>query len=191
MGGTGNTIERWEIRIKFSLKPKRSSPFGSVTGYLRNTKMQFGRNGAWVWIHLTVWPRMSCSVRNYWDFYSLFSDAISAVFYRQSEHWTICMLKPNLRRLVAGFPPRRPCFEPESSHVEFVVDEVALGQVFSEYFGFPCQFAFHRLLHNHHHLSSGAGIINRRTKWTQSHPTKNDNICANFSVPSKFYWGKL
>jgi hypothetical protein len=24
--------------------------------------------------------------------------------------------------------------------VEFVVDKVALGQVFSEYFGFPCQF---------------------------------------------------
>jgi hypothetical protein len=23
--------------------------------------------------------------------------------------------------------------------VEFVVDKVALGQVFSEYFGFPCQ----------------------------------------------------
>jgi hypothetical protein len=33
---------------------------------------------------------------------------------------------------------------------------VALGQVFSEYFGFPCQFAFRRLLHNHHHLSPGA-----------------------------------
>jgi hypothetical protein len=33
---------------------------------------------------------------------------------------------------------------------------VALGQVFSEYFGFPCQVSFHRLLHNHH-LSSGAG----------------------------------
>jgi hypothetical protein len=25
----------------------------------------------------------------------------------------------------------------------FVVDKVALGQVFSEYFGFPCQFSFH------------------------------------------------
>jgi hypothetical protein len=40
--------------------------------------------------------------------------------------------------------------------VGFVV-EVALGQVFSKYFGFPCQFAFHRLLHNH--LSSGAGTV--------------------------------
>jgi hypothetical protein len=43
--------------------------------------------------------------------------------------------------------------------VRFLVDKVALGQVFSEYFGFPCQFSFHRLLHIHHHLSTGAGII--------------------------------
>jgi hypothetical protein len=35
--------------------------------------------------------------------------------------------------------------------VGFVVDNVALGQVFSEYFGFPSQFSFHRLLHIHHH----------------------------------------
>jgi hypothetical protein len=28
--------------------------------------------------------------------------------------------------------------------VEFVVDKVALEQVFSEYFGFPCQSSFHR-----------------------------------------------
>jgi hypothetical protein len=39
------------------------------------------------------------------------------------------------------------------------VNTVALGQVFSEYFGFPCQFSFHRLLHIHHHLSSGVGTI--------------------------------
>jgi hypothetical protein len=42
--------------------------------------------------------------------------------------------------------------------VGFVVDKVALGQVFSEYFGFPCQFSFHRLLHTHR-LSSEAGTI--------------------------------
>jgi hypothetical protein len=36
------------------------------------------------------------------------------------------------------------------SLVGFVVDEATLGQVFSEYFGFPCH-AFHRLLHTHHH----------------------------------------
>jgi hypothetical protein len=39
----------------------------------------------------------------------------------------------------------------------FVVDRVALGQVFSEYFGFPCQFLFHQILHTH--LSFGVGTI--------------------------------
>jgi hypothetical protein len=69
--------------------------------------------------------------------------------------------------LVVGFPPRRPGFEPESVHVGFVVDKVALGQVFSEYLGFPCPSSFHQLLHNHNHhhhhrhLSSGAGTYNR------------------------------
>jgi hypothetical protein len=47
--------------------------------------------------------------------------------------WTV----PVLKRLVSGFPPRRPGFEPGSSHVGFVVDKVVLGQVFSEYFSFP------------------------------------------------------
>jgi hypothetical protein len=40
-------------------------------------------------------------------------------------------------------PRRRPGVEPGSGQVGFVVDKVALGQVFSEYFGFPCQFSFH------------------------------------------------
>jgi hypothetical protein len=31
----------------------------------------------------------------------------------------------------------------------FVLDEVALGQVFSEYSGFPCQSSFHQFLHHH------------------------------------------
>jgi hypothetical protein len=31
---------------------------------------------------------------------------------------------------------------------------VALGQVFSENFGFPCQSTFHLLLHNHLHYHS-------------------------------------
>jgi hypothetical protein len=65
---------------------------------------------------------------------------------------------PSLRRLVAGFPPWRPGFDPRSGPVRFVVNKVALGQVFSEYFDFPCQFSFHRLLHAHH-IPSGAGTI--------------------------------
>jgi hypothetical protein len=43
--------------------------------------------------------------------------------------------------------------------VGFLADKVALEEVFSEYFGFLCQFLFHRLLHIHHHLSSGAGVV--------------------------------
>jgi hypothetical protein len=39
-------------------------------------------------------------------------------------------------------------------HMEFVVDEVALRYVSSQYLGFPCQFSFYRLLHIRHHLSS-------------------------------------
>jgi hypothetical protein len=51
-------------------------------------------------------------------------------------------------------------FEPKSSQVGFVVNKVALGQIFSEYCGFSYQFAFHPLLHTHH-LSSGAGTIDQ------------------------------
>ena len=38
---------------------------------------------------------------------------------------------PWLRRLVAGLSPRRPGFDLGSVDVGFVVDKVALGQVFS------------------------------------------------------------
>jgi hypothetical protein len=41
----------------------------------------------------------------------------------------------------------------------FVVNKVALWQVISEYFDFPCQSLFHQLRHNHHHLSSGVGAV--------------------------------
>jgi hypothetical protein len=39
-----------------------------------------------------------------------------------------------------------------SGHVGFVVDKVALGQVFSEYFGFLCQSSLHQILHPHNQL---------------------------------------
>jgi hypothetical protein len=38
-----------------------------------------------------------------------------------------------------------------AEHVGFVVDKVALGQVSSEYFGFPCQSSFHQFLQHHNH----------------------------------------
>jgi hypothetical protein len=41
-------------------------------------------------------------------------------------------------------------------------DKVALGQVFSEYFGFPCnRRLLHQLLHNHPHVSSGECTIGK------------------------------
>jgi hypothetical protein len=48
------------------------------------------------------------------------------------------------------------------------VNKVALGQVFSEYFGFPCQSLFHQFLHNQHHILSGAGKIASSGRSTHS-----------------------
>jgi hypothetical protein len=59
---------------------------------------------------------------------------------------------PQLKRLAAGFPPRRPGFA-SGQHVDFVVDKAVLGQVFSDNFCFPCQSTFHQFLH--HHIQPG------------------------------------
>jgi hypothetical protein len=48
---------------------------------------------------------------------------------------------PQFKQLVASFPLWHPRFDPKSHHVEFVVNKVALGQIFSENFGFPCSTA--------------------------------------------------
>jgi hypothetical protein len=75
-------------------------------------------------------------------------------------------------------PNGAPGFESRSGNVGFVVDKVALGQVFSEHFGFPCKFLLHRLFYIHHHqLSSGCWynrtVSGRLIKWTVSpHPKK-------------------
>jgi hypothetical protein len=45
-----------------------------------------------------------------------------------------------------------------SGHVGFVVNKMAQGQISCEYFGLPCKFSFHQLLHihnHHHHHHSG------------------------------------
>jgi hypothetical protein len=54
-----------------------------------------------------------------------------------------------------------------------MVDKMELGQVFSEYFSFPCQFSVHQLLHADH-LSFGAGKIGQlmtNVPSGLSHPT--------------------
>jgi hypothetical protein len=52
--------------------------------------------------------------------------------------------------------------------VGFVVDEVASGQVFSEYFGFPCQNrSFHQLLYHYNQ----PGQLAETLRWAD-HPSK-------------------
>jgi hypothetical protein len=38
-----------------------------------------------------------------------------------------------------------------TQQVGFMMIKVALGQVFSEYFGFPCQSSFYQFLHHQNH----------------------------------------
>jgi hypothetical protein len=46
----------------------------------------------------------------------------------------------NMKPLIDGFAPRRPGFEPRSNQVGSVEDGTAMGNVFSDFFGFPCHF---------------------------------------------------
>jgi hypothetical protein len=62
-------------------------------------------------------------------------------------HRTIAL--PYLKRSLAGFPPRRPGFDPKSGDMGFLVDKVALGQVFFDELGFPYQLSFHKILYTH------------------------------------------
>jgi hypothetical protein len=72
-----------------------------------------------------------------------FEPAIPASEQPQGSAYYLHTLKavPWLRRLAARLPPRRPGFDPGSVHVEFVVDKVALGQVFPRV---PLSISFHR-----------------------------------------------
>jgi hypothetical protein len=56
--------------------------------------------------------------------------------------------------------------------VGFVVDKVALGQVFSEYFGFPCQSSFHQkfTIITITRSRYNRPFRGRRAEWTQFHP---------------------
>jgi hypothetical protein len=74
------------------------------------------------------------------------------------SHSDVCLV-PKLKNTRNGRTWGSAVSYPKSNMgIGFVVDKVVLGQVFSKYFGFPCQFLFHWLLHTHH-LSSRAGTI--------------------------------
>jgi hypothetical protein len=48
----------------------------------------------------------------------------------------------------------------------FVVEKAALGQVFSEYFGFPYH-SFHQFFHRNHQGLAQKAIGSRSAEWTQ------------------------
>jgi hypothetical protein len=50
--------------------------------------------------------------------------------------------------------------------VGFVVDKVTLGQVFSQYFGFPCQSSFHQFFSTIT-LTYHLGLVQYASKWPQ------------------------
>jgi hypothetical protein len=96
------------------------------------------------------------SPKSQWSAYSVEKyDVSNCNGYQGKFPWVLCLywewtvagpsLKkamPWLRRLVTGLSPQRPGFDPGSVHVRFVVDKVAVGQVFL--FGFPLPVSFHR-----------------------------------------------
>jgi hypothetical protein len=110
-------------------------------------------------------------------------------FYPLSE----CIVAvPWLKRLAAGLSPRRPGFAPGSIHVGFVVDKVALGQVFLRVLPFSPASIIPPLLHIHlspprdvcdtsdqsahyHHLGPklGAWFLTRYFGWKQNKKVKN------------------
>jgi hypothetical protein len=84
---------------------------------------------------------------------------------------------PWLRRLAADLLPRRPGFAPGPVYVEFMMDKVALGQVFCEFLWFfSCQYQSTVALHIH--ILSGRieyvpiGVLSSETR---SHPINMNN----------------
>jgi hypothetical protein len=69
--------------------------------------------------------------------------------------------------------------------VGFVVDKAALGQIFSEYFGFRFQ-SFHQFLHHHNHprLAQNSPISGRTAEWTQLDSTPHYTKAKDLSTAS-------
>jgi hypothetical protein len=64
------------------------------------------------------------------------------------------------------------------------------GRFFSEYFDFPSQSLFHKFLHNHHHLSSGAGTIGQYwLQYPKSHSTNKKKTDAETPTYHGYYVG--
>jgi hypothetical protein len=91
--------------------------------------------------------------------------------YFTSDHLAV----PLVKRLDAGFPPRRPGFA-SGQLVGFVVDKAALGQVFSEHYSLPCQSCHQFLRHHNHPGLAQKATGGRSAEWTQLGSTPTISI---------------
>jgi hypothetical protein len=82
---------------------------------------------------------------------------------------------PLLRLSFSGVPTRRSAFGLRSGSVGFAIGKVALGQVSSNYLGFPGQLSFYQLPHTHISCHLGCYkknlIIVEVSSGLKSHPT--------------------
>jgi hypothetical protein len=92
---------------------------------------------------------------------------------------------PWLRWLVADQSPRSPGFAPDSTHMGFVVDKVALGQIFLRVLRvFSCQY--HSTVVIHTHISSRGWTVCpflaavQRRSFTPSIKSKKTRLCSSF-----------
>jgi hypothetical protein len=102
-------------------------------------------------------------------------------------HWWLSglMVLPWLRRLADDLSPQSPGFTTGSFHTRFVVDEVALGQDFSDFFGFTCQCHSTVPLHT---LVSPAGwtigpLVAQVRRQSQPINMKNMSVCMYICRP--------
>jgi hypothetical protein len=112
------------------------------------------------------------------------------VFYRWLRNVTSCTWLPvflrnvgkYLRLLIAEFSPRGPAFSPRSVHVVFVVDRVALEQIFLRVLRFS-SVLFHRCS-VFTHASSGGWVRGRlRPGSHESHPIVTSATAQGTAIP--------
>jgi hypothetical protein len=87
-----------------------------------------------------------------------------------SSYFTSITTEQQLRRLGAGFSPRRPWFSPRSVHLGFVADTVVLRQVFFKYIGFSLPIVVPVNVPFPSSLSPGCYNGPARGPNTESHP---------------------
>jgi hypothetical protein len=116
--------------------------------------------------------------------------------------WGFSSDLPSLRRLVAGFSPCRPVFDPRPINVRFVVDKITMGQVFLQVLRFsPVSIippTLHTNLHPHLALTRqtnvrSLGTFNERCSFGNLHrPVANSS--KSWDVQSgehtKFFTGE-